>query len=105
MRDIEAVCKSNPCGENAKCHVINQRIVCTCLEGYYGFPPQCHHECENDNDCPSHLACSSLFRCVSPCKCGENAECEVVNHQAQCTCPKVRYLHVILRREKKSTRV
>lgn len=97
MYNVEAACKPSPCGENTRCEVINQVPVCTCLPGYRGSPLSgCHHECESDNDCPHHLACSSSYKCENPCKCGENAECQVINHQAKCTCPNVIRLRFIL---------
>lgn len=90
---IEAACKPSPCGENTQCEVINEVPVCTCLPGYRGSPlAGCRHECDSDSECPQHLACSSSYRCESPCKCGVSAECQVINHQAKCSCPKVRYL-------------
>ncbi|CAG0885574.1 unnamed protein product [Cyprideis torosa] len=57
--------------------------------GYFGNPTTgCRAECESDTDCASNLACRDL-KCVNPCvgTCGENAECEVVNHQPNCRCP------------------
>lgn len=85
----EAACKPSPCGTNTKCEVVNKVPVCSCLPGYRGSPLiGCRHECESDSDCPSHLACSASFRCENPCKCGTNAECQVHNHQAICTCPR-----------------
>ncbi|XP_008211018.3 neurogenic locus notch homolog protein 2 isoform X1 [Nasonia vitripennis] len=90
--DPQAPCKNpNPCGSNTKCEVINGVATCTCLPGYRGRPLEgCRHECESDFDCPSHLSCSSKFRCESPCatQCAENAECDVANHRAVCNCPK-----------------
>lgn len=87
----EAACKPSPCGDNTNCEVINEIPVCTCLPGYRGSPlVGCRHECESDADCASHLSCSSSFKCESPCiKCGENANCDVLNHLPKCTCPNV----------------
>ncbi|XP_076233117.1 uncharacterized protein LOC143178381 [Calliopsis andreniformis] len=89
IADPQAACKPNPCGLNTKCEVVNQVPVCSCLPGYLGSPLSgCRHECESDSECPNHLACSASFRCESPCKCGTNAECKVINHRAICSCPK-----------------
>lgn len=88
--EIEDPCKKSPCGVNTKCEVINTVPTCSCLPGYIGQPLSgCRHECESDNECPQNKACSASFRCENPCKCGDNANCEVVNHQAKCTCPPV----------------
>ncbi|KAK0166733.1 hypothetical protein PV327_004222 [Microctonus hyperodae] len=85
----EAACKPSPCGVNTKCEVIREVPVCSCLPGYRGSPlVGCRHECENDSDCSSHLSCSASFKCESPCRsCGDGANCDVINHQAQCSCP------------------
>lgn len=92
-RFAEAPCKEmNPCGANTRCEVVSGVARCTCLPGFKGRPLDgCRHECDSDFDCPQHQACSASFRCEDPCatKCGENAECNVVNHRAICTCPKV----------------
>ncbi|XP_014209634.2 neurogenic locus notch homolog protein 3, partial [Copidosoma floridanum] len=90
--DPEAPCKSpNPCGANTKCEVKNGVAVCSCLSGYRERPLEgCRHECESDFDCPQHQHCSKDFRCESPCAsvCAESAECNVINHRANCACPK-----------------
>lgn len=69
------------------CHDVNGEAKCTCYNGYYGFPPNCHPECTQNYDCATHLACNN-FKCIDPCpgSCGHNALCHVINHVAQCTC-------------------
>ena len=49
----------------------------------------CYPECLNHDECRGHLACSG-FKCIDPCigACGIDAKCEVVNHNAICSCPK-----------------
>lgn len=45
-------------------------------------------ECTSDPECPLHLACIQE-RCQDPCStftCGTNAECQVRNHRAVCSC-------------------
>ncbi|XP_063989362.1 neurogenic locus notch homolog protein 1 [Diachasmimorpha longicaudata] len=82
-------CQPSPCGLNTRCDVVNEVAVCKCLPGYQGSPlAGCRHECESDAECSNHLACSANFRCESPCsKCGDGANCDVINHQPKCSCP------------------
>lgn len=63
--------------------------MCECLPGYYGAPPNCHPECTTNPDCPKYLACVNED-CVDPCvgTCGVSADCQVVNHNPTCTCPR-----------------
>ncbi|XP_043283202.1 neurogenic locus notch homolog protein 3 [Venturia canescens] len=90
VEDPQAACKPSPCGVNTKCEVVDRVAVCSCLPGYLGSPlAGCRHECESDSECSAHLSCSPNFRCESPCnKCGEGANCDVVNHQPKCSCPR-----------------
>jgi len=81
-------CDPSPCGYNAQCQSINGKEVCTCSPGLVGDPlVGCRPECLVSDDCSSHQACVST-KCVDPCQgsCGENAECEVTNHQGTCRC-------------------
>lgn len=41
--------------------------------------------CRSDSECQTFEACIN-GRCESPCSCGFNAVCDVVNHRAQCKC-------------------
>jgi hypothetical protein len=47
----------------------------------------CRPECVLNSDCPSNQACISN-KCQDPCPgtCGQNADCQVVNHLPSCTC-------------------
>lgn len=80
-------CVPSPCGANAECRVIDNRPVCSCLQGMLGAPPNCRPECVINQDCPPHLACTNN-KCKSPClgSCGYNAECTVHNHSPKCVC-------------------
>lgn len=45
--------------------------------------------CDNNDDCPDNLSCINR-KCVNPCEakpCGENALCNVTNHEPICVCP------------------
>lgn len=41
--------------------------------------------CRSDGECPTSEACINK-RCQSPCKCGTNAICDVIDHKANCKC-------------------
>lgn len=41
--------------------------------------------CRSDNECPNSEACIN-GKCGSPCRCGINAVCDVLNHRASCKC-------------------
>lgn len=78
-------CQPTPCGPNAVCH----NGVCSCLPEYQGDPYfGCRPECVLSTDCPLDKACFRS-KCVDPCRdmCGVNAECNVYNHVAICSCP------------------
>lgn len=78
-------CNPSPCGPNAVCN----NGVCTCIPEYRGDPYfECRPECTLSSECPRDKACVRN-KCVDPCinTCGINANCEVVNHMAVCTCP------------------
>jgi hypothetical protein len=81
-------CMPSPCGANAECREQNGAGACTCLPEYIGNPYEgCRPECVINPDCPSNKACMTS-KCKDPCPgtCGQNAQCQVVNHQASCTC-------------------
>lgn len=46
--------------------------------------------CDNNNECPDHAACENRL-CINPCDfhdpCAKTAFCQVINHQAVCSCP------------------
>lgn len=80
------------CGSNALCTVTDHRLLCYCPDGYDGEPTkECvQFECQHDNDCESNKKCDK-GKCRNPCleygACGSNAQCRVVNHKPQCSCP------------------
>lgn len=80
-------CLNNPCGPNSQCRVIGNQGACSCLPNYVGRPPNCRPECTSNAECASNKACIN-DRCIDPCigKCGENAVCNVVKHNAECNC-------------------
>lgn len=68
------------CGPNDDCYVFNHKASCR--------PKGSQPKCSSDVDCPSHEACDG-YKCVDPCLdlCGnERADCQVVNHEPNCTC-------------------
>lgn len=78
-------CNPSPCGPNAICN----NGECTCLSEYHGDPYfGCRPECVLSTDCPNDKACLRS-KCVDPCinMCGLNADCNVYNHIAVCSCP------------------
>ncbi len=81
-------CQPSPCGPNAECQVVNGHEACSCLPSYTGRPPLCRPECVINAECPTHLACIQQ-KCKDPCigACGIRAYCQVVNHNAICSCP------------------
>ncbi|KAK3913971.1 Neurogenic locus notch-like protein 1 [Frankliniella fusca] len=88
--DPQELCTSTTCGAHTRCDVINLVPTCSCLPGYKGSPLNgCHHECEADADCGRGQQCRD-FTCQAACTagtCGDNANCEVRNHRAVCSCP------------------
>lgn len=94
----EEQCYPSPCGQNTKCDVINDVPTCSCLPGYIGSPfSGCRHECDSDYDCGSTQMCQQ-YKCVSACSvgtCASTAICDVRNHRATCSCPKVKLFNSI----------
>ena len=81
-------CSPSPCGANAQCREQNNAGACFCDQDYVGDPYQgCRPECILNSDCPSNLACLNN-KCKDPCPgtCAQNAICQVINHNAMCTC-------------------
>lgn len=80
-------CYPSPCGLYSECRNINGAPSCSCLQNYYGSPPNCRPECTINSECSSNQAC---FRekCIDPCpgSCGYNTRCEVINHTPICSC-------------------
>ena len=81
-------CNPSPCGSNARCSERNRAAACQCIPEYFGDPyVACRPECIVNSDCPSNKACQRN-KCIDPCPgtCGINAQCNVKNHIATCTC-------------------
>ncbi|XP_047739045.1 uncharacterized protein LOC108675679 isoform X3 [Hyalella azteca] len=86
-----------PCDKSALCKVVDslpvRTMVCECPEGYLIqlngtcklidlMPPP---ECRSSSDCGELEACVNK-QCKDPCECGPNADCDIVDHRAICTC-------------------
>ncbi|XP_066980062.1 uncharacterized protein [Macrobrachium rosenbergii] len=95
----EDLCNPNPCGTQADCtpgfdSSGNDRPVCTCPVGFIGNPLiSCERgDCQDHSQCRDQEACYA-YTCQNPCYtdvgsvCGENAQCNVKNHQPVCSCP------------------
>lgn len=80
-------CIPSPCGPNSLCQAVNKSPICTCMENYFGSPPNCRAECTVNSDCSSNTACINQ-RCRDPCpgSCGLQTECQVFQHSAICSC-------------------
>lgn len=80
-------CNPSPCGPNSVCRVNNGVAVCSCQPSYVGSPPACRPECVVSAECPLTQACLAS-KCRDPCPgtCGQNARCQVVNHNPICSC-------------------
>ena len=81
-------CNPSPCGVNAECKERNGAGACVCIPEYIGNPYEgCRPECSVNSDCPSNKACIRN-KCQDPCPgtCGQNAQCQVINHLPSCTC-------------------
>ena len=85
---VSEPCEPNPCGPYSTHRERNNQCICSCLPEYIGDPPNCRPECLVNSECSQNLACIDQ-RCASPCRpgiCGLNAECNVINHNAICSC-------------------
>ncbi|KAG5895967.1 hypothetical protein JTB14_027967 [Gonioctena quinquepunctata] len=81
-------CHPSPCGANAICKERNNAGSCICLPEYIGNPYEgCRPECVLNSDCSSNTACINN-KCRDPCPgtCGQNANCQVINHLPSCSC-------------------
>ncbi|KRT79966.1 EGF domain-containing protein, partial [Oryctes borbonicus] len=88
IEEIRTPCQPSPCGANAQCREQNGAGACVCLPTYIGNPYEgCRPECVLNTDCPSNKACINN-KCKDPCPgtCGQNANCQVINHLPSCTC-------------------
>ena len=90
--DIDECTKPTSCHSTAICRNSPGSFSCSCPEGSVGDAKNSgckpRSECQADRDCPAASACRE-GRCVDPCigQCGQGAICEVVGHQASCSCP------------------
>lgn len=80
-------CIPSPCGPYSQCREVNDRAICACIDNYIGSPPACRPECSLSSECFLDKACINL-KCVDPCPgaCGQNARCQVINHNPICSC-------------------
>ena len=68
-----STCERDPCGPNSRCELEGPRVVCHCLPGFFGKPPNCRPECLISEDCAANEACIRN-KCTDPCQtitCGE----------------------------------
>lgn len=88
MQEPIAPCSRMPCGQYSNCKELNGHAVCSCLPGMIGSPPSCRPECMANSQCSPDKSCINQ-KCQDPCvgKCGQDAECRVINSQAICSCP------------------
>lgn len=94
--DVIDFCRDAPCGPGARCRNARGSYKCTCPPGLVGDPYNegCRSsvECETNEDCPPHAACTKtngVAKCRDVCaqlQCGPNAECVPKGHVAQCAC-------------------
>ncbi|XP_065211196.1 neurogenic locus notch homolog protein 1-like [Planococcus citri] len=89
IKEEKNPCNPSPCGPNSECHKEDNRAVCSCRNNYFGSPPKtmCRPECNSDSECPQNKACREL-KCQDVCvgKCGNNAQCQMINHEPICSC-------------------
>jgi len=88
VQETATPCQPSPCGANAVCREQNGAGSCSCLSEYIGNPYEgCRPECVLNTDCAPNRACIRN-KCQDPCPgtCGQNADCQVVNHLPSCTC-------------------
>lgn len=66
---------------------MHDHAVCSCTPGYIGSAPNCRPECVVSSECAQDRACVNQ-KCIDPCPstCGQNARCQVVNHNPICSC-------------------
>ena len=80
-------CSPSPCGPNSVCRAVDNHPVCSCQPNYSGTPPTCRPECVVSSECDLTQACLRN-KCQDPCpgSCGQNAKCQVINHNPICSC-------------------
>lgn len=91
----QATCRGDQnCLADERCVRGVCRAICnsdaSCGQGQICENRLCQIGCRGDNVCPSDEACINN-QCTNPCtttgQCGTCAECSVVNHGVQCSCP------------------
>lgn len=85
---IQNPCIPSPCGPYSQCRETNGHAICSCIENCIGSPPACRPECTLSSECFLDKACINQ-KCVNPCvagTCGENARCQIINHNPICSC-------------------
>lgn len=91
----QSICNTDQnCLSDEKCVQGLCRSICNsdsaCGNGQICENRLCRIGCRNDLVCPSSHACINS-QCVDPCsvsgQCGHCAECSVINHGVQCSCP------------------
>jgi hypothetical protein len=84
---INRPCIPSPCGPNSQCEEYGGVARCTCLTNYIGAPPRCRPECTVNSECSAVTSCINN-KCRDPCPgaCGNNAQCNVYNHNPVCSC-------------------
>ena len=91
---VRPPCDVNYCGKDAICKEDPYGATeCACPFGYSGNPEvECiRNYCVDHRDCLDIESCQN-GHCVDPCqhprqRCGENAQCEAINHATRCSCP------------------
>lgn len=90
-RCINPCREDNACARSAFCYVKQHQPVCTCPPGFLGhpttecIPPESSVGCRSNSECTLSESCINKL-CVSPCNCGEHAECRVTDHYPICFC-------------------
>ncbi|CAH0390731.1 unnamed protein product [Bemisia tabaci] len=86
-------CTTKVCSRNAFCHVEGHKPICRCPPGFSGDPMvECKPSteaatigCSSNAECPLQESCVNRL-CISPCNCGPNADCKVLDHYPICSC-------------------
>ncbi len=87
-------CKNDDnCATNERCQAGMCMLTCRldndCFLGHVCLNNMCLVGCKVNTDCPTSFSCIGN-RCSDPCageaSCGPNAQCQVVDQRAQCSC-------------------
>lgn len=86
-----------PCIAPSECQILPtlpiKTMICDCPNGYISsgsgtckpIAAIIQIGCTRDDDCASDKACVNAV-CRDPCACGNNANCNIVNHKPICSC-------------------